>query len=148
MLFFDFSVFFIAGKTKHNTLTFYKKISSFDFLSFLNYPHFSFFRFMELIFAMGKEIGSSFKYNWSKRSTPTLKEPVISSSSVHTSFAKKLTWTSISSQLDDKDITTNQNKNNISNTDNIQSCIQNIILYCKNIIKTISKNKLSWCKMK
>ena len=34
-----------------------------------------------------------------------------------------MTGTSISSQPDNKDITTNQNKNNTSNTDDIHSCV-------------------------
>ena len=40
---------------------------------------------------MGKEIGRYFKYNRSKISTPTLKKPVLSSSSAHTSSAGNLT---------------------------------------------------------
>ena len=91
---------------------------------------------------MGKEIGRSFKYNQSKISTPLLKKHVLSSSAAHTSYASNLTQTSISSQLDNKDIFTNQNKNNTSNTDDNHSCIQNIILYCKDIIEKITKNNL------
>ena len=72
---------------------------------------------------MGKEIGRYFKYTGSKISTPTLKKPVLSSSAAHTLYAINLTVTSISSQLDNKDITTNQNKNNTSNTDDIHSCV-------------------------
>ena len=72
---------------------------------------------------MGKEIGRSYKYNRSKISTPTLKKPVLSSSADHTLYANNSTGTSISSQLDNKDITINQNKNNTSNTDDIQSCV-------------------------
>ena len=70
---------------------------------------------------MGKEIGCSFKYNRSKTSTSTLKKPVSSS-------ASNLERTSISSQLDNKYITTNQNKKNTSNIDDIHSCVieQNI----------------------
>ena len=70
---------------------------------------------------MVKEIGRSFKYNQSKISTPTLKKPVLSSSAAHTLYASNLTGTSISSQLDNKDITKNLNKNNTSNTDDIHS---------------------------
>ena len=55
--------------------------------------------------------------------TPTLKKPVLSSSAAHTLYANNLTGTSISYQLDNKDITTNQNKNNTSNTDDIHSCV-------------------------
>ena len=72
---------------------------------------------------MGKEIGRFSKIFYSKLSTSTLKKPVISYSAAHTSSASKLTGTFISSQLDNKDITTNQNKNNTSNTDDIHSCV-------------------------
>ena len=71
----------------------------------------------------GKEIGRSYKYNQSKISTSALKKTVLSSSAAHTLSASNSTPTSISSQLDNKDITTNQNKNNISNTDDIHSCV-------------------------
>ena len=72
---------------------------------------------------MGKEIGCSFKYNRSRISTPTLKKSVLSSSAAHASSASNSTRTSISSQLDNKDIFTNQNKNNTSNKDDIHSCV-------------------------
>ena len=92
-------------------------------LSFLNYPHFSYFRFIVLISTTGKEIGCFFKYNQSKLSTPTLKKPVLSSSAAHASYASNLKRKSISTQLDNKDIFTNQNKNKTSNTDDIHSCV-------------------------
>ena len=41
----------------------------------------------------------------------------------HPSSASKSTRTSISSQLDNKDITKNQNKRNTSNTDDTHSCV-------------------------
>ena len=47
----------------------------------------------------------------------------LSSSADQVSSASNSTWTSISSQLDNKEITTNQNKNNNSNTDDIHSCV-------------------------
>ena len=72
---------------------------------------------------MGKEIGRSFKYNRSKISTPTLKKPVLSSSASHKSSASNSTGTSISSQLDNKNSTTNHNKNNTSNIYYIHSCV-------------------------
>ena len=97
---------------------------------------------------MGKEIGRSYKYNRSKISTPTLKKPVLSSSAAHTSSSSNPIPKSISSQCDNKDNTTNQNKNNTSHIYDIHSVIQNIVLYNKNIIKTITKIILSWCKMK
>ena len=70
---------------------------------------------------MGKEIGRSFKYNQSKISTPTMKKSVLSSSAAHTSSASNSKRTSISSQLDNKYITTNKKNNSTSNTDDINS---------------------------
>ena len=49
--------------------------------------------------------------------------PVLSSSAAHASSVINSTVTSISSQLDNKDITTNQNKNKNSNADDIHSCV-------------------------
>ena len=72
---------------------------------------------------MDKEIGRSYKYNWSKIFTPTLKKPVLSYSDVHKSSASNSTQTSISSQLDNKDSTTNQNKNNTSNIYDTHWCV-------------------------
>ena len=72
---------------------------------------------------MGKEIGRFFKYNQSKLYTPKIKEPVLLSSASHTSSESNSTQTSISSQLDNKEITTNKNKNNTSNTYDIHSCV-------------------------
>ena len=72
---------------------------------------------------MGKEIGRSYKYNQSKISTPTLKIPVLSSSAAHTSSTSNSTGTPISSQLDNKYINTNQNKNNTPNIDAIHSYV-------------------------
>ena len=103
--------------------SFIKKISYFDLLNFLTYPHFSYFRFLVLICTMGKEIVRSSKYNQSKLSSPILKKLVLSYSAAHTSSASNLTRTSISSQLDNKDMTTNQNKNKTSNIDDIHSCV-------------------------
>ena len=60
-------------------------------------------------------------------STPTIKKPVLSSSAAHISSTSNLTQTSLSSQLDNKDITTNQNKNNTSNTDDIHSCVFEVL---------------------
>ena len=78
---------------------------------------------MVLIVTMGKEIDHSFKYNQSKISTPTLKKHVLSSSAAHTSSASNLTWTFISSQLDNEKITTIKNNKNNSNTDDIHSYV-------------------------
>ena len=72
---------------------------------------------------MFKDIVRLYKYERLKKSTPTFKRPVLSSSASHASSARNSTRTSISSQLDNKDITQNQNNNNTSNTDDIQSCV-------------------------
>ena len=70
---------------------------------------------------MGKEIGRSFRNNQSKLLTSTLKKPVLSYSAAHTSSASNSKGSYISSQLENKEIPTNQNKNNISNIDDIHS---------------------------
>ena len=72
---------------------------------------------------MVKDIGRFYKNNRPKQSTPTFKRPVLSSSAAHASYVSNSTGTSISSQLDNKDITKNQNRNNTSNTDDIHSCV-------------------------
>ena len=72
---------------------------------------------------MGKEIGHFSKIIDLKLSTSTLKKPVLSSSAAHTSFASNSTRATISSKLDNKDITTNKNKNNTLNTDDIHSFV-------------------------
>ena len=71
---------------------------------------------------MGKEIGRFYKNNLSKFFTATLKKTFLSSSDSHKSSASNSTRTSILSRFDNKHITTNKNKNKISNTDYIQSC--------------------------
>ena len=48
---------------------------------------------------------------------------VLSYSAAHTSSISNLKGTSISSQLDNKDITTNQNKRNTLSTYEIHSCV-------------------------
>ena len=72
---------------------------------------------------MGKEIGCSFKYNQSIISTPKLKKPDLFSSAAHTSSTSNLTRIFISSHLENKYTTINQNKNNTSNTDDFHSCV-------------------------
>ena len=72
---------------------------------------------------MGKYIGRSFKYNGSKISSPTLKKPVLSSSANHTSYTTNLTPTIMSHQFQHKDSTSIQNTLNISNIDDIHSCV-------------------------
>ena len=54
---------------------------------------------------MGKEIGCSFKYNCSKIYTSKLKKSVLLFSAAHKSYVRHSTRTSISSKLDNKDIT-------------------------------------------
>ena len=68
---------------------------------------------------MCKEIGCSFKYNRSKISTLTLKNPMLSSSQDYTSYTGNLTRTIISSQLENENSTAIQNTTDISNTDDI-----------------------------
>ena len=72
---------------------------------------------------MGKEIGRSYKYNRSKISSPTLKKPVLLSSANHTSYTTNSNLTIMSHQLQHKDSTSIQNTVNISNTDDIHSCV-------------------------
>ena len=72
---------------------------------------------------MGKDIGSAFKYNRLKMSTTTLKKPVLSSSANHTSYTTNPTRTIISSELENEDSTAIQNTSEISNTDDIHSCV-------------------------
>ena len=72
---------------------------------------------------MGKEIGRVSKIIDSKLSNPTPKKHVLSSSATHISYASNSTRTSISSQLDNKYINTDQINNNTSNTDDIHSCV-------------------------
>ena len=101
----------------------FKKRSFFicsDFSLILNYHIFG---FLLLIYVMVKDIGRLHKYNQPKQSTPPFKKPVLSSSAAHTSSTSNSTRTSILSQLDNKDIIKNQNRNNISNTDDMNSCV-------------------------
>ena len=72
---------------------------------------------------MGKDIGHSLKSNISKMPTPTLMKPVLSSSANHTSYTTNSTRTIISSQLENEDSNAIQNTSNISNTDDIHSCV-------------------------
>ena len=72
---------------------------------------------------MGKEIGRSFKYNRLKPSSPTLKKPVLSSSANHTSCITISNPTITYHPRQHKGIASNQDKVNISNTDDIHSCV-------------------------
>ena len=95
----------------------------FDLLSFLIYSNLSYFQWLVLFCTMGKEIGCFKKINQSELSTKRLKKPVLSYSASHLSSASNSTRTSISYRLDNRQININQNKNNISNTDDIHSCV-------------------------
>ena len=72
---------------------------------------------------MGQKNGRSYKYYQSKISTPTLKKPVLSSSVNHASYTTNSTPTIMSRQLQHKDSTSIQNTVDISNTDDIHSCV-------------------------
>ena len=79
--------------------------------------------FIALIGTMGKDIGRFYKHNRPKSSSPTLKKPVLLSSANHTSYTTNSTPTIMSHQLQHKDITSIQDKVNISNTYDIHSCV-------------------------
>ena len=72
---------------------------------------------------MGKDIGSSFKYNRPKSSSLTLKKPILSSSTNHTSCITISNPTIASHPRQHKGSASNQDKVNISNTDYIHSCV-------------------------
>ena len=72
---------------------------------------------------MGKEIGCSYKYNRSKISSPTLKKPVLSSTANHTSCITISNQPVTLHPCQHKGSASNQDKVNISNTYDIQSCV-------------------------
>ena len=72
---------------------------------------------------MVKEIGRSYKYNRSKSSSLTLKKPVLSSSAHHTSCITISNPPITSHPRQHKGSASNQDKVNISNIDDIQSCV-------------------------
>ena len=76
-----------------------------------------------MIGILGKDIGSSYKYNRSKISTPTLKKLVLSSSANYTSYTTSLQQTIISYQHENKDITAIKNTSDILNTYDIHPCL-------------------------
>ena len=78
---------------------------------------------MVLIYIMVKDIGRLYQFNQPKQSTPTFKKLLLSSLDAHASSGSNSTGTSISSQINNKEITTNQNKNNTSNIDDVHSCV-------------------------
>ena len=72
---------------------------------------------------MGKEIGRSYKYNRPKSSSPTLKKPILSSSAHHTSCITISNQPVTSQPCQHQGSDSNQDKVNISNTDDIHSCV-------------------------
>ena len=72
---------------------------------------------------MGKEIGRSLKYKQPKSSSLTLKKPVFSSTANHTSCITISNPSITSHPRQNKGIASNQDKINISNTDDIHSCV-------------------------
>ena len=72
---------------------------------------------------MGKDIGRVYKHNQPKLSSPTLKKPVLLSSANHTSCITISNPTITSQQIQDKNSTSIQDKVNISDTDDIHSCV-------------------------
>ena len=72
---------------------------------------------------IGKDIGCSFKYKQPKSSSPTLKKPVLSSTANHTSCITVLNQPVRSQPCQHKGSASNQEKVNISNTDDIHSCV-------------------------
>ena len=72
---------------------------------------------------MGKDIGRSYKYNRPKSSSPTLKKPILSSSANHTSCITISNPPITSHPCQHKDSASNQDKVNISNTDDIHACV-------------------------
>ena len=72
---------------------------------------------------MGKDIGRFYKHNRPKSSSPTLKKPVLSSSANHTSCIIILNPPIMSHPRQHKGSASNQDKVNISNTDEIHSCV-------------------------
>ena len=72
---------------------------------------------------MGEEIVRSFKYNWPKSSSLTLKKPVLSSTANHTSCINVSNQPVTSHPCQHKGSASNQDKVNISSTDDIHSCV-------------------------
>ena len=72
---------------------------------------------------MGKDIRRFYKHNRTKSSSPTLKKPVLSSSENHTSCITISNPTITSHSRQHKGSASNQDKVNISNIDDIHSCV-------------------------
>ena len=73
---------------------------------------------------MGKDIGRSYKQNQPKSSSPTLNKPVLSSSANHTSCITISNPTITSDPRQQKGSASNQDKVDISNIDDIHSCLK------------------------
>ena len=76
-----------------------------------------------IIGTMGKEIGCSFKYSQPKSSSLTLKKPVLSYTANHTSCITISNQPVTSHPCQHKCSASNQDRINISNTDDIHSCV-------------------------
>ena len=72
---------------------------------------------------MGKDIGCSFKYNRPKSSSPTMKKPVLSSTANHTACITISNPPITSHPRQHKGSASNQDNVNISNKDDIHSCV-------------------------
>ena len=72
---------------------------------------------------MGKDVGRSFKYKRPKSSSTTLKKPVLSSTANHTSCITVSNQPVTSQPCQHKGSASNQDKVNISYTDDIHSCV-------------------------
>ena len=79
--------------------------------------------FLALIGTMGKDIGRFYKHNRPKSSSPTLKKPVLLSSANHISCITISNQPVTSHPCQHKGSASNQDKVNISNTDDIHSCV-------------------------
>ena len=79
--------------------------------------------FAALVGTTGKDIGHFYKHNRPKSSSPTLKKTVLSSSANHTSCITISKPTITSHPRQHKVSASNQYKVNISNTDDIHSCV-------------------------
>ena len=79
--------------------------------------------FIALIGTMGKDIGRFYKHNGPKSSSPKLKKPILSSSANHTSCITISNPPITSHPRQHKGSASNLDKANISNTDDIHSCV-------------------------
>ena len=126
VLIFDFRLFSIGeGYHKHNILIIHQIISHISI--FVNFSHIIlltiFCAGIVLIGTMEKDICRSFKYNRPKSSSPTLKKPIVSSLAHHTSCITISNPPVTSYPRQRQGSASNQDKVNISNTDDIHSCV-------------------------